>query len=170
MGAVAHPPTREVALANGRKVVVRPWNMATRRRLRPKVADLLDKIAGLGTLDSFLAKDLVTLFLEAEDEIVDVVRESIPIEDLSEEVWDNEVCWGADATALAMAVWDLNFASPTTGVLGKAGAGLATLLGTIPPTGSETKASPSPTPKTTTTSKRAASVSSLDVGGQTQSA
>jgi hypothetical protein len=55
----------------GRTVFVKPWGMATGRRLAPRVAALFKRLRG------FAASDLAALVQEAQDEVYDVVRASV---------------------------------------------------------------------------------------------
>ena len=123
---IAHPPSRVVELSNGGKVTLRTWTMAQRAELRPRISELLMSLAKLeGGLEGIAAGDLADLFVNAEDEITSIVRESITLEQLPREDW-GKMAW-EDIPVLAQAVWELNVARPD-GALGKVGAGLGGMM------------------------------------------
>lgn len=125
--STVHPPTKEVPLSGGPTVRVRPWTMAQRADLRPKVASLLEAISKLeGGFQAGLSLNLVTMFVHVEDEVCDIVRSSIPKDELNDEAW-NAMEW-ADLPNLAQAVWELNVAR-SDGMLGKIGTALGTMMG-----------------------------------------
>jgi hypothetical protein len=128
---VAHPPTQKVELSTGKKLTLRPWTMAQRAELRPRIGKLLEELAKLEggeqgfSAEAPLGQRLAGLFMALEDEVTEIVRESIPLTALSAEEWD-AISWGDDVPTLAMAIWELNLARPG-GVMGKLAAGLGGL-------------------------------------------
>ncbi len=123
---IAHPRIVEVPLGSGQKVRVKKWTMAQRDELKPKVIELLDAVSSLpGGYQAAAGSDLVTLFVLVEDQVVDIVRASIPLEELSAEAWA-EMDWG-DAPNLAQAIWDLNVTG-AGGLMGKVGAAIGTMI------------------------------------------
>ncbi len=170
--STANPPQRVVPLSTGKKVKVRTWTMAQRAELRPRIAALLERFMGidLGADITALGSALIPLFIEAEDEVVAIVRESIPLAELSEKDWD-KLGWTDDIPLLAQAIWELHFSAPE-GIVGKVMGGLASQIAARraarPPAGPN--GSQSPTPKKPTTSKPGGSLSSLDGGEATPSA
>ena len=175
--SVAHPPIREVELTNGGTVKLRPWSMAQRAELRPQISSMLDELAvlesGPGTLSG---ASMAKLFVKFEDKITQIVRDSIPIGELSEELWD-AMAW-EDIPTLAQAIWETNVArADGGGILGKLGAGLGGMLVNLLQAGvAETEAgngksaSPIPTDPSKTSSRPEASATSLTDGAPTPSA
>ena len=179
---IAHPRVLEVPVSTGlddgttRKVRLRKWTMAQRAELKPKVLAVLDRIVGLqGGISGALSSDLVQLFMEVEDEIVDVVRASISREELSDADWD-AMDW-SDAPDLAFGLWELNITG-AGGIMGKAGAALGAMFGNALIAAAEqkvggattTESSTSPTPKSSMSLRPVGSLSSPDDGEQTQRA
>ena len=113
-GTVAHPGHIIVPLCGGEQSgIVRPWSMAQRRDLRPRILALLDKVGSLestGTTNASLA----SLFLEGEDELASIARASLTLPD--DLAWD-DLAW-ADLPTIIQAVWDANFAAEN-GLMGK---------------------------------------------------
>jgi hypothetical protein len=179
---VAHPPTKRVELSTGKTLTLRPWTMAQRAELRPRIAVLLEELAKLEGGDQPLAaggaigQRLASLFMVLEEEVCEIVRESIPLEGgdgLSAEEWD-AISWGDDIPALAMAIWDLNLAR-SGGVMGKLTAGLGGLVDQAAvrraaATVGGGNGSQSPTATSRTNSKPGASASSPDGGEPIRSA
>jgi hypothetical protein len=170
---IAHPPFRDVELCDGQKVKVRTWTMAQRAELRPKIAELLDEFAKLqgGNVSSFGAL-LAPLFINAEEQVTEIVRMSIPESELSAEKWD-AMAW-EDIPTLAQAIWELHFArTDGGGLLGKLGAGLGQALGGKVAAVGEQPQGPngSQSPKGTKpeTSRPRGSLSSVDAGAATPS-
>lgn len=138
----AHPEIRTVTLMGGKRVKLRPWTMAQRRELKPRVLAILEKLMGLeASGQKLLAKTLVELFTHAEDEIVDIVRDCIPRSELSGEEWDG-IYWTSDVPELALGLWALNF--PPESMLGKAMAGLTTRWGASLSAARSSNRSPNP--------------------------
>ena len=176
--SIASPPTREVSLSGGPKVRIRPWTMAQRDDLRPKVVALLEQVSELqGGFTSALSLNLVMLFIKVEDEVCDIVRHSIPLDELSETQWG--VMEWADLPNLAQAVWELNVAR-SDGLMGKVAAGLGSMLGNALVQAAQTQAgvetdpetgelSLSSIPKSETTLRPVPSPSSPDAGAATPS-
>jgi hypothetical protein len=138
--------------------------MAQRAELRPKVTDLLGELAKLegGTLANL---GLADLFMAMEDQVVMLVRASVPLDQLSAEEWD-AMAW-EDVPTLAQAIWELNVARPDGGgILGKL---LASGLGSTAAArlggaaagagGNGSSPSPSPTAPQPTSSRPEASAS-----------
>ncbi len=171
---VAHPPTQKVELSTGKTLTLRPWTMAQRAELRPRIAVLLEELAKLEGGEALTAggtpigQRLASLFMVLEDEVTEIVRESIPIADLTADEWD-AISWGDDVPALAMAIWELNLARPG-GVMGKLAAGLgglgsqAAVRRAAAGAGDGGNGSQSLTATSRTTSKPRASASSPDGG------
>lgn len=126
--AIAHPPVREVELISlGKTVALRPWTMAQRSELRPKIATLIAALAKMKGGFSAVNLDLADLFVDMEDDVAKIVRASIPEKQLSAEEWD-EMGW-EELPVLAQVVWELNVArADGGGLLGKLGAGLGQAL------------------------------------------
>ena len=168
----AHPPQRSIPLSTGKIVKVRTWTMAQRAELRPKIVALLERFSEieLGADITALGSALVPLFIQAEDEVVEIVRDSIPRDALSDEEW-GALAWTEDIPLLAQAIWELHFSSPG-GIVGKVMGGLASQIAArrAARTPAGPNGSPSQTPPRPTTSKPGASVSSLDGGGPIPSA
>jgi hypothetical protein len=119
MAGVAHPPVIEVPLGGaleGTVITIRPWTMGLRAQLRPKVAAVLRELAALRSAGAQLEDQLITLFLEAEEVATQVVRATIPTDDLSADQWDR-MLW-EDMPALAQAIWDLNIQREDGGGVG----------------------------------------------------
>jgi hypothetical protein len=174
---VAHPPTQRVELSTGKKLTLRPWTMAQRAELRPRIGALLEQLSKLEGGDAFstsgpLGQHLATLFMSLEGEVTEIVRESIPLSDLTSEEWD-AISWGDDVPTLAMGIWELNFGRPG-GVLGKLTAGLGGLKDQAAVRRAAEagggNGSQSPTASSRTTSKPRASASSPDGGEPIRSA
>ncbi len=176
---VAHQPTQKVELSTGKTLTLRPWTMAQRAELRPRIGLLLEELAKLEGGEALTAggspigQRLASLFMVLEDEVTEIVRESIPIADLTADEWD-AISWGDDVPALAMAIWELNLARPG-GIMGKLAAGLGGLGNQAAVRRAATGAgggngSQSPTAPSKTTSKPRASASSPDGGEPIQSA
>lgn len=170
--STAHPPQRSVTLSTGKKLKVRTWTMAQRADLRPKIVALLGRFSeiDLGSDVTALGSALIPLFIEAEDEVVEIVRDSIPRDVLSDEEWA-AMGWTEDIPLLAQAIWELHFSSPE-GIVGKLMGGLATQIAArraarVPPgpNGSQSPTAPRPT-----ASKPEGSPSSLGGGGAIPSA
>ncbi len=177
MAAVAHPPTQHVDLSTGKKLTLRPWTMAQRAELRPRIGVLLEELSKLeGGEQSFtegtpLGQRLASLFLVLEAEVCEIVRESIPLSALSAEEWD-ALSWGDDIPTLALAIWELNLGRPG-GVMGKLTAGLGGLADAAAVKRAQVggvSGSPSQTATSRTTSKPRASASSPDAGAPIPSA
>ncbi len=170
--STAHPPQRIVPLSTGKKIKVRTWTMAQRAELRPKIVALLERFTeiDLGADITALGSALIPLFIQAEDEVVEIVRDSIPRDVLSDEEW-GAMAWTEDLPLLAQAIWELHFSS-SQGIVGKVMGGLASQIAARraarPPAGPN--GSQSPTPLRPTQSKPGDSVSSLDGGGPIPSA
>lgn len=100
--SVAHPPcVRVEVMCGAHKVTVRPWTMAQRSELRPRVADLVARVMELRV--NPMALDLAKLFVTAENEVAEIVRASVEMpEGLT---WD-ELLW-EDLPSLAQAVWEI---------------------------------------------------------------
>lgn len=147
--SVAHPPsTRVEVLCGSQQVTIRPWTMAQRAELRPRVADVLDRI--MQTQANPQAMNLAHLFVVAENEIAEIVRATVEMpEGLT---WD-QLLW-EDLPTLAQAIWE-------TSIVREDGGGLAgKVMGVVaqamnskqvleamsilpPPTGTNSSASPS---------------------------
>lgn len=127
--AVAHPPILEPELSNGKTVKLRPWVMAQRAELRPRIGELLAALSKLeGGLKGLAGAPLKELFMSAENEISGIVRASISLAQMSDEEW-GQMPW-EDLPVLAQAVWELNVARPDGGgVLAKLAAALGMILG-----------------------------------------
>jgi hypothetical protein len=170
-------PDREVRLANGRTVVVRPWGMATGRRLSPRIVKLMTKLRGFATAD------VVDLITEFQDEVFDIVADTIGYDDAKMDTLAYE-----DLFTLAQAIIDTSLIRRTpdgeiVGTLGK----LMTLAGAAPEQAilralrvlsrqkNETSESPStsssssprdtPTPKSETTPSKSSTSSSTSPAG-----
>lgn len=112
--SIVHPAVRRVPVVGGRATVeVRPWTMAQRAELKPRIAALLAKVLELGG-ETPKKVDLAELFTLAETEVAEVVRASITMPD--ELTWD-ELSW-EDLPVLAQAVWETSIARPDGGGLG----------------------------------------------------
>lgn len=170
--SIAHPPHRDVVLCNGQKVRVRTWTMAQRAELRPTISRLLDEFAKLQVGDvGSMGAMLVPLFINAEDQVTEIVRASISKDDLSDEQWD-AMAW-EDIPTLAQAIWELHFArSDGGGLLGKLGAGLGQALAVKAEAGAQARGpngSQSPTARKPGTLKEVGSASSPGGGAATPS-
>jgi hypothetical protein len=164
--AIAHPPTLSVTLSGGQKVTLRPWTMAQRAELRPRILDLLGQLSKVERgVDDLGGISLVDVFVDAEEAVTEIVRASISLDALSEEAW-GEMGWTDDLPLLAQGIWDLNLAGPG-GVLGKLGAGLGSAVGNALASGalkSQSRNRATKTAKSGTSSKRKGSASSPDAG------
>ncbi len=114
--SIVHAIGVEVPVQGGAaKVRVRPWRMAQRAELRPKVAALLDRIEK--QREGGLPTTLGALFELAEAEIADVVRASV---ELPEGVTWDDLFWPEDLVDLAQAVWETSIVrADGKGALGK---------------------------------------------------
>lgn len=100
--SVAHPPVARIEVMCGAHTVsIRPWTMAQRAELRPRVADIIDRIMQLQMTPATV--DLAQLFVHAENEIAEIVRASIELPDGL--TWD-QLLW-EDLPSLAQAVWEI---------------------------------------------------------------
>lgn len=125
-GSLAQPGHTVVRLAGGTvKGIVRPWTMAQRAELKPRVIGLLDR---LGTLDGKgLELNLATVFSEAEEELIEIARLSV---ELPDGVAFDQLLW-EDLPIIVQAVWETSVArADGTGLLGKAAGLLGNALGT----------------------------------------
>ncbi len=123
---IAHPRIVEVELGTGQKVRVKKWTMAQRDELKPKVIALLDEVSSLpGGYQAAMGTDLVSLFVLVEDKVIEIVRASVSLEELSADQWA-AMDWG-DAPNLAQAIWDLNVTG-AGGLMGKVGAAIGTMI------------------------------------------
>ncbi len=170
--SIAQPPHRDVVLCDGRKVKVRTWTMAQRAELRPKIAELLDEFAKLQGGDvASIGSMLAPLFINAEEQVTEIVRGSIPESELYADEW-NAMAW-EDIPTLAQAIWELHFArTDGGGLLGKLGAGLGGALGGKAVVGGQPNGpngSQSLTGTRQGTSKPRGSLSSADAGAATPS-
>ena len=123
-GTIAHPRNVEVPVLDGeRHVTVRKWKMRDRSELRPRLASLFAKIAGMEGMALNLG--LAEVFMHAEDECAAIAQASTSMpEDLP---WD-DLDW-EDLAAIVQAVWTLNVAGPEgQGMVGKVGSLLGPLL------------------------------------------
>lgn len=125
-GTIAHPNNVEVAVLGGtRHVTVRKWKMRDRAELRPRIASLFQKIAGMegASLDMGLAE----VFITAEEECAQIAQVStIMPEDLDWEDLDWE-----DLASIVQVVWTVNIVSPEGGgMMGKVGSLLGPMLST----------------------------------------
>lgn len=131
--------------------------MAQRAALKPRLQDIMTRVTAL--TDKPAMELLPTLFVEFEDELIDIARESAQ---LPEDIEWNDLDW-EDGAALVQAVWETSILRPDGGgMLGKL-MGLAKIGATIvPKTGglSQPTKSGVPTPSD--------SHSSPDVGEATQ--
>ncbi|MGH3997605.1 MAG: hypothetical protein ACRDTJ_09110 [Pseudonocardiaceae bacterium] len=126
-GSIVHPASRRVPVVGGQaSVEVRPWTMAQRAALRPRITTLLAKVLELEQ-NPLKGVDLPQLFELAEDEIAEVVRASVHLP--PELAWD-ELSW-EDLPVLAQAVWEICIARPDGGLGGKVARALAGAL-TLP--------------------------------------
>lgn len=144
MGTV-HPLAREVEVGGGaHRVTVRPWTMAQRAELRPRLADLLGKLLELEADPRGV--DLRELFLFAEDELAAIVQRTVQLPDGLR--WD-DLLW-EDLPNMAQAVWEICVVRPDGGgVGGKIGGALAGALSSVarrqtPPPQSEGSSKDSP--------------------------
>ena len=125
-GTLAHPRNVEVkVLGDSRHVTVRKWKMRDRSLLRPRLAELFSKIAGMEGKAVNLG--LAEVFMHAEDECAEIAKISTNMpEDLEWEDLDWE-----DLAAIVSVVWSLNVAGPEGGgLVGKVGSLLGPLLST----------------------------------------
>lgn len=124
--AVAHPPTREVVLSDGTRFTLRPWTMAQRHDLRPKLAALLETMSQLdGGLSGAASLGMGQIFLLVEDEIAELCLASSPPD--IQERW--ETLYLEDLPVIAQAIWELNvMRSDGGGLLGKLAAGLGQIM------------------------------------------
>lgn len=167
-GSTAAPPFAEVALFAGDKLVkvrVPRWSMAQRSEMKPKVAKLIERVTGL---DAKILANLPALFQEVEDEIFDIVRDTVV---MPETVRFDDLAW-PDLPDLAQAVWEVN-------IITEQGGGLAgKLVGMVGPLlgqaiGARQMAAErnaqNPNPSTPTSEKPKGSPSSPDAGAQAPS-
>lgn len=104
-----HPGPRTRYVCEGTVVAsCRPWTMAQRAELRPRVAELTAKAFSLrgGALGDLNLSDL---FLEAEEELTVVVQQSVKLcrrDDPSVPVPFGELLW-EDLPVLAQLVWEV---------------------------------------------------------------
>lgn len=70
-------PEKEVRLLNGKYVVVKPWNLALGRRMRKRITKMF---ADLQAERGNEVVDLVSLVDTFEDEIVEIVKETLGVE------------------------------------------------------------------------------------------
>jgi hypothetical protein len=141
-GTLAHPRNVEVAvLGDTRHVTVRKWKMRDRAELRPRLAALFAKVAGME--GQALNLGLAEVFMHAEEECAEIARVSTVMpEDLE---WD-DLDW-EDLAAIVQTVWLLNVVGPDGGGLaGKVGSLLGPMLSTNPteskPSGQDSACSP----------------------------
>jgi hypothetical protein len=112
--SIVHAIGVEVPVLGGaHKVRVRPWRMAQRAELRPKVAALLDRIETERLTQG--TATFAKLLTVAEAEIAEVVRASVELP--PGVAWD-DLLWPEDLITLGQAVWE-------TSVVRKDGTGAA---------------------------------------------
>lgn len=110
-------PGRDVRLASGRVVRVEPWGLATGRRLAPRVAKLALKFRDRDP-DAALAE----LLVEAQEEVIDLVRETLrrTVPEIDDDWLEANVLY-EDLFALAQAVFEVCvLRADAGGVAGKA--------------------------------------------------
>lgn len=145
-GTTVHPLVREVPVQAGAcKAKIRPWTMAQRAELRPRVAAMLSKV--LEFEKNPLGVDLADLFGYAEDELAEICRATVQLPEGV--VWD-DLLW-EDLPILVQAVWDVCVVRGDGGGLaGKMGGALAGALQSVarlsktPPQQSEPSSPASP--------------------------
>ena len=141
-GTIAHPRNVEVAVLGGeRHVTVRKWKMRDRAELRPRLAKLFAKVAGME--GQSLNLGLAEVFMHAEEECAEIAKVSTDMpKDLE---WD-DLDW-EDLAAIVQTVWAVNVIPPDGGgMVGKVGSLLGPLLSTRPteskPSGQDSVSSP----------------------------
>lgn len=163
--SLAHPASRLVPVCGGaHEVRVRPWTMAQRAELKPRLSALLSRVQELeGDLTTL---NLATLFNHAEEEIYHIVRASVVLpEGLT---WD-ELDW-EDLPSLAQAVWEISVVRMDGG--GLAGKLVGVLVGAVQRAAvhAQLKSPPRSTKKSSPAPSSAGSPSSPADGAPTQSA
>lgn len=108
-----HPLARRVEVMGGTATVaVRPWTMAQRAELKPRLLALAERFLELQENPEQV--DLVKLFDHAEDELVEVVRASVEMPE--------GLTWGElyleDLPNLVQAVWETSVVRPDGGGIG----------------------------------------------------
>lgn len=145
-----HPPSVDLVLmlttGEEKFVTLRPWSMGQRGELRPRIEALLAKLGatqgGAAALD---AGSLAAIYLDAEEELAQLARASLP-EDFP---WD-DLAW-EELPVIVQALWRLNIAREDGGgLLGKVTGGLIQLGGAV------VNPSPSSTSRTSTGRKSSA--------------
>lgn len=115
--SIAHPPKIEVAVCGGRhKVIVRPWTMAQRHELRPRLIALLERVEKFPEEGPPSRWTLPKFFAHAEEELIDLAQYSAELPDGL--VWGD--LWWEDGASIVQAAWELNFVRvPSGGLVGK---------------------------------------------------
>lgn len=110
-----HPVERSVKVCGGKRTVkVRPWTMAVRHSLRPRLSVLIGRVTEV-MRDQPRTVSWQTLFEEAEEEVYQVVRETLGFEDAQ-----MDELWYEDLPILAQAVFEVCvMRDDGGGVLGK---------------------------------------------------
>ena len=121
--SIAHPREAAVKVCGGTKEVrIRPWSMATRARVRPRLLALLDKVQGREEHFETFAE----LYEFVEDEALAIAEVSAELPKGLE--WD-ELDW-EDGIPIVQAVWQVCvMRGEDGGILGKANRVLSDLTG-----------------------------------------